>query len=62
MGNITDIQVKMPHEVAELVCLKCLHRWIGVYPENVLLKEIECTCGKRGFVIKTGQLLKDEMN
>jgi hypothetical protein len=60
MGNITDIQAKMPHEVAELICLKCLHRWIGVYPESVPLKEIECTCGYKGYVIKTGQTLRGE--
>ena len=49
-----------PHEVSELICLKCLHRWIGVYPEEALLKDIECKCGEVGYVIKTGQTLPEE--
>ena len=36
-------------------CLKCFHRWIGVYPEYTLLKDLECKCGEVGYVIKTGQ-------
>ena len=50
-----------PHEVAELICIKCHKRWIGVYPMNTLLKDIECPeCGKSGFAIKTGQTLDTE--
>lgn len=49
-----------PHEVCELVCLKCLHRWIGVYPTQCLLKDLECQCGCKGFVIKTGQTIESE--
>lgn len=44
-----------PHNVAEVICLKCLHRWIAVYPTETLLKELECPCGEIGYVIKTGQ-------
>ena len=47
------------HEVAELICLKCLNRWIGVYPSELPLKDIECKCGEVGYVIKTGQTLSD---
>lgn len=47
------------HEVAELMCLKCLDRWIGVYPSELPLKDIECKCGEVGYVIKTGQTLPD---
>lgn len=53
------IENDLPHEVSELVCLKCLNRWIGVYPEDVPLKELECKCGAVGYVIKTGQTLDD---
>ena len=60
MGKIIDFEVNMEHEVAELICLKCLHRWIGVYPSATLLKDIECTCGAVGYVIKTGQTLENE--
>lgn len=47
------------HEVAELICLKCLKRWIGAYPSDLQLKDIECKCGEVGYVIKTGQTLPD---
>ena len=53
------IEDNLPHCVSELICLKCLNRWIGVYPEDLALKEIECKCGERGYVIKTGQDLPE---
>lgn len=52
---IVDINKNRPHEVSELICLKCLHRWIGVYPKDTPLKDIVCVCGESGYVIKTGQ-------
>ena len=58
--NVLYFADSFPHEAAELICLKCFHRWIGVYPETLLLKDIECTCGSVGFVIKTGQTIIDE--
>ena len=60
MGTVSEIELNLKHEVAELLCLKCLSRWIGVYPQNVLLKNIECKCGAIGYVIKTGQTLDTE--
>lgn len=60
MGTISEIEVNLPHEVAELICLKCLHRWIGVYPQSTLLKDLECKCGEVGYVIKTGQTIESE--
>lgn len=57
--KITNIEDNIPHEVSELICLKCLHRWIGVYPETTLLKELQCKCGEAGYVIKTGQSVVD---
>ena len=50
----------LPHEVSEVICLKCLHRWIAVYPSQTLLKELECPCGEIGFVIKTGQTVPED--
>ena len=47
------------YEVAELICLKCFDRWIGVYPSELPLKDIACKCGEVGYVIKTGQTLPD---
>lgn len=60
MGKVIDFEVNMEHEVSELICLKCLHRWIGVYPTETLLKDIECPCGEVGYVIKTGQTLEED--
>ena len=53
--QVIDIAKNQPHTVCEVICLKCLKRWIAVYPEKTLLKELECSCGSRGYVIKTGQ-------
>lgn len=57
MGEVIDIGQNLKHEVAELICLKCLDRWIGVYPQETLLKDLECRCGAVGYVIKTGQTI-----
>ena len=59
MGLVLDIAENLPHEVAELICLKCLKRWIGVYPERSWLNTFECTCGCMGAVIKPGQTLPE---
>ena len=56
---MTFIEDNIEHEVSELICLKCLNRWIGVYPSELPLKDIECKCGGVGYVIKTGQTLPD---
>jgi len=48
-----------PHEVAELICLKCFDRAIHTYPEKTLLKHLQCRCGEIGYLIKTGQTLKE---
>jgi len=62
MNGIIDIEEYMPHVVREVICLKCLSRWIAVYPEKVLLKQIGCPkCGFVGYVIATGQeIMEDE--
>ena len=59
MGKIISFRPKtyVEYEIAELICLKCKKRWIGVFPTTLLLKDIECTCGEKGYVIKTGQSL-----
>lgn len=41
--------------IAEVICLKCLARWIAVYSQETLLKELECPNEHIGYVIKTGQ-------
>lgn len=46
-------------ETCEVICLKCLSRWIAVFPQEVLLKELECPEGHVGYAIKTGQTLAE---
>ena len=60
MSNITSFEdykeENTPYTVQELICLKCLSRWIGAFPTGTNLKEIECpNCGEIGYVIATGQ-------
>lgn len=57
MAKVLDIECNLEHEISELICLKCLSRWIGVYPSDTPLKKLECKCGAVGYVIKTGQTI-----
>lgn len=59
MGKIISFRKKQPQEyaVSELICLKCLRRWIAVYPRDLPLSQIQCKCGEIGYVIHTGQEL-----
>lgn len=57
---IIPIEAMMPHLICEAMCVECKHRWIDVRPEGTLLKDLECPgCGKRGFVICTGEIIPD---
>lgn len=60
MEKVVDFEKNMEHEVSELICFKCLNRWIGVYPSKTLLKQLECKCGAIGYVIKTGQTIEEQ--
>ena len=52
---IIPINKNEPHEVSEVICVKCGKRWISVRQVGTLLKDMACpNCGK-GYVIKTGQ-------
>lgn len=60
MADIIDIWANKPHEVSEVMCVKCYKRWIAVRPEGTWLKDLECPqCGGIGFTINTGQILDD---
>ena len=55
MGKLTDLDEHRPHRLAEVICVKCLHRYWCVWPEGTPLKDLECaTCGA-GFIVLTGQ-------
>ena len=61
MGILTPIEYKMPHDLSEVICVKCCHRWIAVRPSGTLLKHLECpNCHFQGAVIETGQELIEE--
>ena len=56
-----SIEENIPHRVSEVICVDCKHRWIAVIPTSTLLKNLECPqCGLQGYVIETGEELKDE--
>lgn len=49
------------YAVEELICVKCLARFINVRPTELWLKDCECKCGCKGYLIKTGQELPEEL-
>jgi len=50
-----------PHEVAELICLHCMKRWISAHPKGSWVGRWACPkCGKVGGIIYTGQPLDNE--
>lgn len=60
MNNVEYIEKNLPHYVSEIVCIKCLKRWIAVRPLFVKLKDIHCdNCGD-GFAIETGENIEYE--
>ena len=47
-------------EVAEMICLMCLKRFIDVRPVGILLKNLECPgCHRSGFIIETGEYMTE---
>ena len=61
MSKVFYFEDYLPYIVQELICVKCLHRWIGVMPEGTLLKKLECPhCRKVGYVIATGQEIGEQ--
>ena len=58
MPKIININVNKEHQASEVVCLKCLKRWVAVRDRTTLLKYLECPeCGLIGSVIETGELI-----
>ncbi len=60
-ANVVRMEEYLPHSVSELICVKCGHRWIGVYPSAMPLKDFRCAgCMETGGVILTGQPIEDD--
>ena len=58
--NIIDYESNLPHIISEVICIKCKKRWISARPTEVLLKDLQCPkCKKKGYVIETGQIIKE---
>ena len=59
MGEVIDMEERLPHKVSEAICVKCLNRWISVRPESLKLKEMYCPyCEEKGYIIETGEELE----
>ena len=59
--KIEYIEKNLPHVVEEVMCWKCGHRWIAVYPEKTLQKDLKCPgCHEEGYVFATGQGLMED--
>ena len=55
LGKVTPIEECMHHRTAEVICLRCMHRYQGVWPEATPMKNLECpNCERVGFIIGTG--------
>jgi len=53
MGKIENIEKNLPHYAEEVMCIKCLKRYMCVWPVGVALKKLECeNCGS-GYIIRT---------
>lgn len=61
MAKQIDIEEYQPHKVSEVICVSCLKRWIAARPAKCKLKDLECPCcHKQGYVIETGEVIKNE--
>jgi hypothetical protein len=53
------VSEKEPYIISEVICVKCGERFISARPYGVLLKELKCpNCGK-GYMIETGEIIRD---
>ena len=41
MNKITNIEDYKPHEIAEVICLYCMNRWISVHEQGEWLAKWE---------------------
>ena len=57
--NIIPIEEVIPHKVSEVICVKCMKRWIDIRPARLRLKDLECPNGHVGYIIETGEELEE---
>lgn len=60
IGKLINLDDNRPHKVSEVICLKCLYRWVAVRPVGTPLKNLQCP--KCGYMcaIETGEEIADE--
>jgi len=59
-GMPIELNDRRPHAVSELICVKCLYRFISVRPVTIPLKKLECPmCKCTGYLINTGEIMKE---
>ena len=59
MSEIIDIESALSHQVAEVICVKCLNRYVCVWPNGTRLKDLECEACGSGYIILTGENIDD---
>ena len=56
-----SINGNIPYKKSEVICVNCSYRWLAERQVTKPLKDIECPwCGKQGFVIETGEIIKNK--
>ena len=56
-----SINDNIPYKKSEVICVNCSYRWLAERQVTKPLKDIECPwCGKQGFVIETGEIIKNK--
>ena len=54
-AKVINIEAGLPHHVAEVICVKCAHRYMAVWPVGTPVKDLECAgCHETGGIITTG--------
>lgn len=61
--KVVDIDCMEPHLTGELICLRCMYRYIGVWNEKVWLRDLYCpNCQTQGYTIATGQIMETRLD
>ena len=59
-NQVIDLDTRRPHKISEVICVKCLHRWIAVRPVTTDLKGLERPgCAFVGAAIETGEVIEE---
>src|SRR5688500_2493588 len=62
MSKVIDITANEPHKSSEVICVKCFRRWYAVRHADSYLADLECTMCGPGYVIETGEQMREREN